>query len=139
MSDLAALGISVQRRFLSAAGETTEGTAELTELSFTLPKPLPIRATFGREGLADKLLKIFKKEIQTGEALFDEAVRIKTDTVEATTALLESADIRAVVERVIVNGGSIEIDGAHVKLRIAGAQAADDEVAELFVRTLVGA
>jgi hypothetical protein len=139
MANLAAMGITVVRRFLSETGEETSADeVVLTELAFTLPKPMAIQATFAHEGLGEKLVKIFRKEIQTGDPLFDEAVHIKTETTGATTALLESTDVRAIIERVIVNGGAIEIDGAFVKMEIAGRHEPDDEVVEHFLRVLVG-
>jgi hypothetical protein len=132
MSDLAALGVTVKRQFV------TVDEVELTELVVTLPKSTGVEATFSREGFADKLLKIFKKEIQIGDPLFDEQVHIKTDTSEATEALLESTDLRAIIERVIVNGGAIEIDGNTVKMDVVGRHETDDEVFTLFVKTLLG-
>lgn len=132
MSDLAALGVSVKRTLVTVDG------ADLTEIVVTLPKSTGVEATFSREGLGDKLIKIFKKEIQIGDPLFDEHVLIKTDTTEATEKLLQSTDLRAIIERVIVNGGAIEIDGFTVKLEVPGRHDKDDEVLELFVRTLLG-
>jgi hypothetical protein len=132
MADLAALGVNVQRQFV------TVDDAEVTEVIVTLPKTTGVEASFTREGLADKLLKIFKKEIQIGDPLFDEHVHIKTDTTDATETLLQSSDMRAIIERVITNGGAIEIDGAAVKLEIPGRHETDDEVLVLFVKTLLG-
>jgi hypothetical protein len=132
MADLAALGVSVQRQFVTADG------AELTELVVTLPKSTAVQATFSPEGFGDKLLKIFKGEIQTGDPLFDDEVHIKTDTTDTTTKLLSSSDLRAIVERVVTSGGAIEIDGQTVKLEMPGRHEADDEVLVLFVKTLLG-
>lgn len=132
MADLAALGVSVQRRFV-----TNEGT-ELTEVVVTLPKSTRVQATFTPEGFGDKLLKIFTREIQIGDPLFDDEVHIKTDTEDATAALLKSRDLCAIIERVITSGGAIEIDGTTVKLEIPGRHETDDEVLVLFVKTLLG-
>jgi len=132
MSDLAALGVTVERKTV------TVDDVEITELTVTLPKSTGVEASFSAEGLADKLLKIFKKEIQVGDPLFDEQVHIKTDTTEATEALLQSSDLRAIIERVIVNGGAIEIDGNTVKMDVVGRQETDDEVFNLFIKTLLG-
>ena len=132
MSKLAALGVTVKRQFV------TVDDAEMTELVVTLPKSTGVEATFSQEGFADKVFKVFKKEIQVGDPIFDEAVHIKTDTTDATEALLKSSDLRAIIERVIVNGGAIEIDGNTVTMKVAGRQEKDDEVFELFVTTLLG-
>lgn len=132
MADLAALGVTVKRQFV------TVDDAEVTEIVVTLPRTTGVEASFSREGLADKLLKIFKAEIQIGDPLFDEHVHIKTDTTDATEALLQSTDLRAVIERVITDGGAIEIDGATVKLEVPGRHPTDDDVLVLFVQTLLG-
>jgi len=132
MSKLAALGVTVKRQFV------TVDEAEMTELVVTLPKSTGVEATFSAEGFADKVFKVFKKEIQVGDPIFDEAVHIKTDTMDQTEALLRSSDLRAIIERVIVNGGAIEIDGNTVKMEVAGRHEKDDEVFELFVTTLLG-
>ena len=132
MADLAALGVSVTRQQVTANG------GELTELVVTLPRSTGVQATFTAEDFGDKLLKIFKAEIQIGDPLFDAEVHIKTDTTEQTTALLQSTDLRAIIERVITSGGAIEIDDATVKLELADRSAADDEVLALFVKTLLG-
>ncbi|HEY5926175.1 MAG TPA: hypothetical protein VIV11_31035 [Kofleriaceae bacterium] len=109
----------------------------MTELVVSLPKSTGVEATFDREGFADKVFKIFKKEIQAGDPLFDEHVHIKTDTTEATEALLQSSDMRAIIERVITNGGAIEIDGNTVRMEVPGRHETDDEVLLLFVQTLL--
>ncbi len=132
MADLAALGVTVKRQFM------TVDDVELTEVVVTLPKSTGVEATFSREGFADKVLKLFKKEIQIGDPLFDEHVHIKTDTTDATEALLQSTDLRAIIERVITEGGAIEIDGNTVKLEQPGRHETDDEVLVLFVQTLLG-
>lgn len=132
MSKLAALGVTVKRQFV------TVDDVEMTELVVTLPKSTGVEATFSQEGFADKVFKIFKKEIQAGDPIFDEQVHIKTDTTEATEALLQSQDLRAIIERVITGGGAIEIDGNTVKMEVTGRHETDDEVFELFVTTLLG-
>jgi hypothetical protein len=131
MADLAALGVSVDRKFVTA------DDAELTELVVTLPRSTDVEATFTPEGFSDKLLKLFKREIQIGDPIFDQEVHIKTDTEEATTALLQSSDMRAIIERVVTGGGAIEIDGATVKLEMVGRHETDDDVLVLFVQTLL--
>lgn len=132
MAELASLGVSVERKFITA------DDTELTELVVTLPSSTGVEATFTPEGFSDKLLKLFKREIQIGDPIFDQEVHIKTDTDEATIALLQSADMRAIIERVVTGGGAIEIDGATVKLEMVGRHETDDDVLVLFVQTLLG-
>ena len=138
MSELAKLGVTAQRRFLSHGGDATdEAHAEVTELGYTLPKSTGVQATFASESLRTALRKVFQKEIQTGDDLFDDAVNISTDTEEATTALLKSEDICASIESLVVGGGTIELDGALLKIEMPGRHDVSLEVAMNVVRTLV--
>jgi hypothetical protein len=140
MSELAKMGVTAQRRFLSQAGDDSdEEHAEVTELGYTLPKSYGVRATFAAESWGTALRKVFQKEIQTGDELFDDAVNIRTDTEEATVALLKSADICASIESVVVGGGVIELDDAALKIEMPGRHDVSLEVAMNVVRTLVGA
>jgi len=129
MSELAKLGVSVKQ----------EARGDNTELVFTLPKGLDVRASFAPESLASKVRKVFKHEIQVGDDIFDDAVNIRTDNEKATVALLESQDIRAVIESLVVNNGVLELDGAQVKIELPGKQTADNELAMNIVRVLVAA
>lgn len=138
MADLAALGITTTRRFLSASGaEVDPSKAELTELGMTLPKSTEVQATFSFEGFTERLVKIFKKELQTGDALFDEHVHIKTDTPTATAKLLETGELRAIIEGIVAEGGAVEIDGAFVKLELKGNQELDADRTTHLVEALL--
>ena len=139
MADLAELGVTSQQRFLTKGGDPADAeTAELTELTYTLPKSTEVEATFSRESLKTTLLKVFKREIQTGDALFDEAVNIKTDTADAAAKLLESTEIRASIESLVVNGGALELAGATARFELPGKHVATEELATNVVRALVG-
>jgi hypothetical protein len=138
MSELEKLGVTAQRRFLLHSGEETSADkAERTELAFTLPKSAEVQVSFSSESLGTMLRKVFKKEIQTGDPLFDEAVNIRTDTVDATTALLESTDLRASIESLVINHGTLELVGASVKIELPGQQPVDAELALNVVRSLL--
>lgn len=129
MADLAALGVKVERGKADADG--------VTELRYTLPKSTGVEATFSFEGLTERLVKIFKKEIQTGDALFDEHVHIKTDTEDATEKLLQSSELRTIIEGIVSEGGAVEIDGAKVKIELTGAEDLDSERATHFFAALL--
>jgi hypothetical protein len=138
MADLAALGITTKRRFLSGSGAEVDQTkAELTEIGFTLPKSTEVQATFAFEGFTERLVKIFKKELQTGDGLFDEHVHIKTDTPRTTAKLLESSELRAIIEGIVGDGGAVEIDGAVIKLEIKGNDGLDAERTKHLVEALM--
>jgi hypothetical protein len=127
MSELAKLGVAVKQQ---AVGDNTE-------LVFTLPKALDVRASFAPENLATKVRKVFKHEIQVGDAIFDDEVNIRTDDEKATIALLDVADARATIESLVVGGAQVEIDGAQVKIVLPGKQTADNQAAMNLVRVLV--
>jgi hypothetical protein len=129
MSVLAKLGVTVER---GTAGE--EG---VVELRYKLPKSTGVEATFAFEGITQRLVKIFKKEIQTGDALFDEHVHIKTDTTEATEKLLESPELRQIVEGIVSGGGAVEIDGADVKVELRGQDNLEPEAEKHFFEALL--
>lgn len=112
MSKLEAMGIQVQHDVADGA----------THFAFTLPQPTKVEATFSKEGMTDRLAKIFSREIQTGDEEFDAAVYIKTDTVDETKALLASEAARSVIGRIVDGGGAIELEGAFVKVELAGEQ-----------------
>jgi hypothetical protein len=112
--------------------------AELTELVFTLAKSTDVKAIFSPESLSSRFRKVFKKEIQTGDGIFDDEVNIRTDTTEATIALLESVEVRAPIESLILAGGVVEIDGIQVKIELPGQRTADDDLAVNVVRALGG-
>jgi hypothetical protein len=136
MSELEAMGISVQRELVAGEADNVGG---MTVLAFTLPAPSDVQATFSKEGVTKKLVKLFARELQTGDAAFDRIVYIKTDTLDATRALLESSKIRTVVARIIESGGLIEIDGPFVKMELAGRHETDDADTVSFVRGLIRA
>jgi hypothetical protein len=129
MSELAKLGVEV----------TQQARGENTELVFTLPRALDVRASFAPESLATKVRKVFKHEIQVGDAIFDDAVNIRTDTEKATVALLEQEDVRAAIESLVVNNGVLELDGKQAKVELPGKHGSDNELAMNIVRVLVAA
>ena len=127
MSELAKLGVEVKQ----------QAVGDHTELVFTLPKALDVRASFASENLGTKVRKVFKHEIQTGDQIFDDVVNIRSETEKATIALLEIEEVRATIESLVVKGGMLVLDGAQVKIELPGKQTADNELAMNIVRTLV--
>jgi DNA helicase TIP49 (TBP-interacting protein) len=142
MSQLEALGAAVLHRNYKSSSTSINGmqlsSGETTELTIKLPRAVAIKARFTKEGIVNKLGKIFKKELQTGDGDFDRAVFISTDTPDDTAKLLASDDIRALIKLNIETGGPIEIDGEHVKIEVLGRQDGDDAAATNLVRALLG-
>jgi hypothetical protein len=129
MANLAALGVKVERGTAASDG--------VTEVRYMLPKSTGVEATFAYEGLTERMVKIFKKELQTGDGLFDQHVHIKTETPDQTSALLESTELRAIIEGIVSDGGAVEIDGATVKVELKDAASLDTERESHFIEALL--
>ena len=125
------LGVSVARRIMVTSGSDT------TELILTLPRATTARATFAREGLGKKLSKFVKKELQTGDPAFDDAVYISTDTAEATARFLAPREVREAIAAIVLLGGTVVVDDATVKLGLVGHEDANAAVADRLARALV--
>lgn len=81
------------------------------------PAGFPVSATFSREGMLTRLRKLFQREIQVGDPLFDDFVFVDTDERHETEALLRRSgaqstlmDLLGRFDRVTFNkGGSFEL------------------------------
>ena len=58
------------------------------------------------ESIGKKLVKIFKKELQTGDHVFDDMVYVTTSDKPKAAAFLDSEEIRAIISGVVVEGGA---------------------------------
>ncbi len=110
---------------------------ETTEVTLTLPRATAVAATFSQEGIGKKLVKLFKKELQTGDKPFDDAIYISTDTPEPTKALLSSDSVREVISLNVSTGGPIEIHGTTVKVILAGRQETEDPSVVTLARAVL--
>src|ERR1700712_357739 len=111
MATLKQLGVTTQRQFLTdtaglqlGALEVGGTTRKTTKLTLTLPTASAVKAEFSAEGVAKKITKFFRHELQTGDAIFDGAVYITTDTQEATACFLMSPDVRVLVAALVAIG-----------------------------------
>ncbi|HWL86809.1 MAG TPA: hypothetical protein VNO21_13455 [Polyangiaceae bacterium] len=114
-------------------------TKEFVVTTVALTTPPKIQASFTREGRTEKLVKLFKKEIQVGEKAFDDVVYISTDTPDETAAFLKAEDIRATILAAVTEGGSIVIDERHIVAKIAGTDTSDDSSLAHLVRAVLTA
>lgn len=137
---LEALGIKVKRMFKSSSSSINGmelASGETTEFTLLLPRPTAIKAHFTKEGLGKKIAKLFKKELQTDDAAFDDAVFIATDTPDTTAKLLASEDVRAAIALTIQTAGPVDIDGATVKIEVQGRQDGDDATVTTLAKALL--
>ena len=140
MSKLAALGATMQRKFKTSSTSINGmqlSESETTELTITLPREVAVKAHFSKEGFVNKLGKLFKKELQTGDAAFDAAVFIATSTPDETAKLLASEEVRNLIKFNIETGGPIDIAGATVVVEVAGRQEGEDDAATSLVTALL--
>lgn len=123
------LGVVITREFdtRSIALQGIEvHSRETTALHVTLPRPTAVQASFHREGVGRKVVKLFKKELQIGDATFDDAVHISTTDEAATQAFLSDQHVRDAIVEIVEEGGCVEIAGTVVEIEVAGHESGDD-------------
>jgi hypothetical protein len=104
----------------ASVGQVDISNSQTTRFELLLPKKTELKVGMRKESWGDAVVKIFKKEIQTGDAEFDKLVYISTDTPEATAGFLKADDVRAAVGLLIETGGVLEIDGDRVTAEAVG-------------------
>ena len=137
---LESLGVKVTRVFKSSTTSmygVELSSGETTEFTLVLPRATSIKAHFTKEGLGKKIAKLFKKELQTGDAAFDAEVFVVTDTPETTAQLLAADDVRASIALTIQTAGPVDIDGATVKIEVQGRQDGDDAAVTTLAKALL--
>ena len=103
-----------------------------------LPVSTGLQASFRKESWGDSLVKIFKKELQTGDPAFDKLIYISTDTLERTRAFL-TPEVREAISFTVDMGGSVEIAGDAVTALSGGIDAPgeDDRTIVRLVKLLL--
>jgi hypothetical protein len=92
--------------------------ARATTYVITLPRPATPRFVFSRESLRSALEKLVWGDLVFGDPAFDDVVCARTDTPEATRALLHDAELRAFVTRAVGADGLVSLDGDRVTVRL---------------------
>jgi hypothetical protein len=98
-----------------------------------LERSTGVQATFGPEGLVTRFGKLFSKELQTGDSLFDEHVHVATETEDQTAKLLESTDVRTVIERIVSEGGAVAIEDQQVTFELPDGVELDPALRSAFL------
>lgn len=140
MSELTTMGVEMKLSFVTSSTEINGmqlSEKETTEVTLTLPRATAVAATFSKEGIGKKLVKLFKKELQTGDKAFDDAIYISTDTPDPTKALLASDGVRELIALHVGTAGPIEIQGSTVKVALAGRQDLEDPGVVTLVRAVL--
>ena len=123
-SELAKLGIVLDRKVEKHRSQNSSSTTWIVTDRWTLPRSTEAVAAFAREDWVDRLMNRFRDELTVGDAVFDDAVRVRTDTVERTRALLDEG-VQSAVLGLLVGSGYVKLDGPRVSTRRAGGSLAD--------------
>ncbi len=139
MSNFQAIGVTATTSRMTETVEVMgqKTTTEFLVTTLTLPTPSKVQGSFSREGIVNKIVKLFKKEIQVGDKAFDDLVYISTDTPEATTAFLNAPGIQNTLMVAASAGGSFEIEGTRVVAKYPYSGTNEDEDVFNFVRALL--
>lgn len=81
---------------------------------WSLPRDTGINASFAQENLGKKFLKVFSKELQTGDSIFDDAVYVTTKNKELTAEFLSNEARRDILTDVVARGGVVSVNGARL-------------------------
>ena len=138
---LAGLGVQVEKVVQTSTlstGGVDLSRSEVTRYQMRLPVSPQLKASFRKESWGDAVVKVFKKELQTGDAEFDKIVYISTDTPERTSAFL-TPEMRQAVAFTVEMGGTLEIDNELVVAVSGGGDAPgeDDRTVVALVRGLL--
>ena len=137
---LASMGV-VTQKIIQTGGAIAAGAMsgqEVTRYNMRLPVSPRLQANFRKESWGDSLVKVFKKELQTGDAEFDKLVYISTDTPTRTQAFL-TREMRNAIAYMLDTGGSLEINNEEVSAVSGGIDAPDqdDQTVLKLVRALL--
>ena len=142
---LIARGAKVERSGVSSSTTSPLGTSSSSGFRerWTLPAEAPIQARFAAEELRHKLVKLFKREVQTGDSTFDALVYVETSTPERTRAFLDQPTVREHIGYIVSRGGSITVEGAVVEVEALwsddDAEARHEDLGARFVLALLDA
>lgn len=86
-------------------------------ISIDVEEAVPVAAHFEPEKVKHRLVKLFKEELQAGDARFDDAIYIVDDHRHATEQLLHIEGAREAILVLVEGGGRLELTPGHLELR----------------------
>lgn len=119
-----ALGVSIKRVDGESYIDEDGHEVRARTLEVKLPRPTGIRACFVREGLIERVKKLFVHEVQAGCAWFDDHIYVITSTEEATAAWLASPRVRQALILLVDATRHVQLDND--VLRVVDEDARDD-------------
>lgn len=89
---------------------TSRRTVYCLELNGSTPqKSAGLDIKFSREHIGHKIIKLFAKEIQVGDPLFDDNIYIATPTERAAKSFVSTSGIQSAVMEMVSSGGWLRI------------------------------
>jgi len=125
MSELESLNVQIAKREKITSSTSINGMelsgSSTTKLTLVLPNATPLKLSLSKEGFGRKLTKLFKKELQTGDKPFDDAIYIATDTPDQAKQFLSSELVRQAIQFCVQAAGPVEIDTNTVIVEVPGS------------------
>ena len=84
---------------------------------------LSFRASFARESTLDRMIKVFRRELQVGDPLFDDFIYISTRDRAQVTTLLDSTGAQSTLMDLVSRFNSVFFDGGAFEVRERGTEA----------------
>jgi len=81
---------------------------------------LSFRASFARESTLDRMIKVFRRELQVGDPLFDDFIYISTRDRAQVTTLLDSTGAQSTLMDLVSRFNSVFFDGGAFEVRERG-------------------
>jgi hypothetical protein len=113
-------GHDIAMRRWETQHRTKNGTVTVYHFEITAHAPgdFAVTATFTRENFLDKLVKLFRREIQVGDPLFDDFVYIRTQDRVQTAALLQHSGAQSTLMALVSSFDRVEfVDGTFTMTR----------------------
>ena len=115
------------------------GNKSTVRYIWSIPGGTKVQGSFSHENLDTKVVKIFKKELQTGDKMFDDLVYIKTSDKDSMAQFLQSQQMRTIISDIIEDGGKIVIDRNQVVYEVTnGASPKQKFEMATVIATLAG-
>lgn len=143
MSKLDDLGLNVSRNLCTSSSDITiqgislpTGSDKTTILTIDLQRTPSVQGSFKSEGLLQKIGKLFKSELQTGDPVFDDAVLIETSTPDSMKVFLADEHARSYL-RTLVAVGPVVIQATKLTLTVPGHTFEHDDGVAVFIGMLM--
>lgn len=91
----------------------------VSQIHGAVPVALDLRATFSREDVLTRVGKLFRRELQVGDPLFDDRVHIRTDNPDLLGQLLRGNErLQSLIRGVVEQADSLEIRGNRLRVTL---------------------